>query len=64
MYGYLSGSEEVSPPPRPLRTVRAPFNAHGASKPGWSMYHAFLWRNVYCSRFLVRYPPDVGLLLG
>lgn len=33
----LSGSEEVSPPPRPPETVRAPFNAHGSSKPGWSL---------------------------
>ena len=33
----LSGSEAVSPLPRPLRTVRAPFNAHGSSKPGWSL---------------------------
>ena len=34
LVGLLSGSEEVSPLPRPFRTVRATFTAHGSSKPG------------------------------
>ena len=37
-----SGSRRPSLAPDPLRTMRAPFTAHGASKSGWSVYYECL----------------------
>ena len=52
----------MSPPPPPLRTVRATCTAHGSSKPGWNMYYE-CWSALYYSRFLVGHPPDLGFPL-